>query len=49
MEGPSYLPRNKHEWIVWVTLFVSGAFAGRIVTVFSYRFAHNLHERSQQN
>lgn len=49
MEGPTYLPRNKHEWIVWVTLFVTGAFAGRVVTVFSYRCAHTWNQNSKRS
>lgn len=35
-DGPSYLPRNKTEAMVWLTMVFLGAIVGRCFVVFAY-------------
>lgn len=45
MEGPTYLPRHKWEWLVWISLVLTGAFVGRLITVHAYKMSNRLNER----
>ena len=38
--GPSFLPRNSGELILWLALVLAGAFVGRFFVVFAYRVAN---------
>lgn len=39
-DGPSFLPRNCKEALLWLLLVLCGAFLGRFFVVLAYRVSH---------
>lgn len=39
-DGPSFLPRNRKELMLWLLLVLCGAFLGRFFVVLAYHVSH---------